>query len=96
MNSLGGFKGASTLGVVGLIVQLLVLLFRTPLMAFAAKWKMVIVLTLSVGGSLISLLAQGVDWKVALLSGTVLAFAQGWFHQIWKQFVDKGDEAPAA
>lgn len=94
VDSIGGMKGAGVMVLVVIVVQLLMLFLRTPLAAFAGKWKMLIIYSLSMVGGLLALMAADVDWKAALLHSNTLAAVQTWLHQIWKQFVVKKDEKP--
>jgi len=87
--AIGGFSGASTLAVVGIIVQLLIKFFKTPIALFASKYKLVIVSGLSVVGAVIGLSMQGVDLLSAIMSGGTLAAIQVFVHQIYKQFIEK-------
>lgn len=95
VDSLGGFVGASAMAIAALVVQLLMLLFRTPLASFAGKWRLLIVYAMSVAAGILCLMVAGVDWKAALLHSQTLASLQVLIHQIWKQFVEKKDEVPA-
>lgn len=96
MESIGSFKGASTLMMVALVLQLLMLFFRTQLAAFAGKWKLLVVYGLSLFGGVLALKATvpGMEWLAAFLHSNSLAAMQVLAHQVKKQFWDKKDEAP--
>jgi len=87
--SLGGLKGMGVLGIVAVVVQGLMLFFRTPLADFAGKWKLTIVLGLSLVGGVVGLVATGMAWLPALLHSTTLAAAQVFIHQLVKQVTEK-------
>lgn len=89
IESLGGLKGASTLAIIAFIVQLLMLLLRTQLGAFAGKWRLVVVLGLTMVGGVIALKMQGMEWVAAILHSSTLAAAQVFGHQMFKQFYEK-------
>lgn len=85
INALGGIKNLGALGIVALVIQGLMLLLRTPLMAFAGVWRLIIVSGLSMVGGVIAQLAQGVGWLPALLNSATLAAVQVFVHQIVAQ-----------
>lgn len=89
INAAGGLKGASILAGVGIVIQLLMLFFRTPLALFASKFKLVVVAGLSLVGGIVGLAASGMSIGEALLHSSTLAFAQVFFHQVYVQFIKK-------
>jgi hypothetical protein len=80
--AIGGFKGATALGIVGGVVQILMILLRSPLGQLAGKYKLLIVTGLSLVGGFIGLLISGVSWPLALMHGTVLSAVQVFAHQL--------------
>jgi len=95
MDSVGGMKGLGSMGLVALIIQLMMLFFRTKLATFAGKWKLMIVYGLSMVGGILAMKVNGADWGAALVHANTLAAGQSWVHQLWKQFVEKKDEKKA-
>ncbi len=95
--SIGSVKGASSLLLVMLITQLLMLFFRTPLGSFAGKWKFLIIYGMSLVGGVVALKinVDGMEWLTALLHANTLATFQIFAHQAKKQFWDKKNEKPA-
>lgn len=95
--SIGSVKGASSLLLVVLISQLLMLFFRTPLGSFAGKWKLLIIYSMSLVGGVIALKLSVDDmgWLAALLHANTLGAFQVLAHQAKKQFWDKKNEKPA-
>lgn len=89
LKSLGGFKGATALGIVFLVVQASLLFFRTKLADFAGKWKLVIVTALSLVGGVIGLLVSGVPLLAALTHATTFTSLQVFGNQFIKQFAEK-------
>jgi type IV secretory pathway VirB2 component (pilin) len=85
LQSIGGAVGAGTLAIVAVVVQGVLLFFRSSFAKFAGIWQLVIVngLTLAVG--VVALKAQGVEWSAALLHSQTLAALQVLVHQVWKQ-----------
>jgi len=88
-SGLGGLKGASTLAIVALIVQLIMKFFKTPLANFAGKYRLIVVSGLTVIGGMVGLVAQGSTWLSALVSASVIAAIQVFFHQIVTQYKKK-------
>lgn len=84
--SLGGMKGVTALGVALVIVQGVLLFFRTPLAGFAGKWRLVIVSGVAVVSGVLALVASGVPVLAALLHGTTFAGLQVFGNQFVKQF----------
>jgi len=94
IKSVGSFKGASALMLVALVLQLLLLFFRTKFAAFAGKWKLLVVYVLSLAAGVLALkvTVPGMEWLAALVHSNTLAAAQVLGHQMKKQFWDKKDE----
>lgn len=89
--SIGGFKGASALGIAYIVVQLVMKFFSTAMGSFAGKWRLVIVTGLSIVCGVLSLKVAGVSWSAALMHSQVLAALSVYLNQLWKQFVEKKD-----
>jgi len=91
-NNIGEFKGATSLGVTFLIVQILVKLFETKVGALIGKWKLTIVafLTLIVGTLGMSI-STNVSIVTAIFSSANLVLLQAFGHQVYKQFFIKED-----
>ena len=97
VESVGGAKGLGSLGIVALILQMLALFFRTQLAMFAGKWRLLIIWSASLVGGTIALKVGQPEmaWTAALVHANTLGWAQGWFHQVWKQFIEKKNEVKA-
>ena len=93
---LGGLAGLKGMALVLAVVQLAMLFFRSPLASFAGKHRLLIVLSLTLLTSVVTLVSQGLPLMAALMHGTSLSALQVLGHQLWKQFVEKSDEAPPA
>lgn len=93
--SIGKLKGAGTMGIVVVVVQLLMLFFRTPLANFAGKYRLLIASALTMVGGVIGLKLTGVDWMAALVHSSTLAAFQVFGHQAFVQFIKKADEQPS-
>lgn len=90
--AIAGMKGMAPLAIVAVCVQLVMMLFRTSLMDFAGKWKLLIVAILSLVGSFIAVMAGGGTWVQALLDGATITAIQVLIHQVYVQFISKKDE----
>lgn len=86
ISGVGGMKGLA-LGLV--VIQGLMLFFRSNLADFAGKWKLAIVAGLSFAFALVTGLAQGLPLMSVLLSGATLTAFQVFANQIWKQVAVK-------
>lgn len=91
VESIGGFKGASSLAIAAAVVQLVMKFFRTSLASFAGKYKLVIVYLLSVVSGVMSMKLAGVDLFAAFLHSNTLAAIQVFGNQVYKQFIVKED-----
>ena len=96
INSLGGLKGATALGIAVFVVQAILLFFRTKLADFSGKWRIVIVAGLSVVVGTLSLLVSGLPITAALVHADTAAAVQVFIHQLWKQFTEKPDVVAGA
>jgi hypothetical protein len=89
VQSLGGLKGASVLAIAVLVVQSVLLFFRTKLASFAGKWRLLIVAGLNLIVVFLALLAAGIPLLSAFThANTALAF-QVLVHQVIKQVSEK-------
>lgn len=79
-------KGASALSIAVAVTQAVMLFFRTPLAAFAGKWRLMIVVGLSLVSTYLGLVFSGVSWGSALMAGPFIAGIQVLAHQIYLQF----------
>ena len=91
LSALGGIKGAGALGIAAMAVQGLMLLFRSKLGSFAGKFKLLLVLLLSLVSGVIALKMHGVDLGAALLHSSTMASFQVFANQVYKQFFAKED-----
>jgi len=89
----GGVKGMSTLGVAAALSQLLLKMMGSPLAKYAGKYKLVLItlLTLVSGVTGLMLTTEMSVWAAMMNSASIVAF-QVFVHQIYVQFVKKGDE----
>lgn len=94
LQSIGQVKGATGMGIAVLVTQLIMAFFRTPLANFAGKFRLVIVMVLSLAAGLLALKLSGVTWAAALVHSSTLAAFQVLAHQLYVQFIKKGDEVP--
>lgn len=84
--ALGGAQGMSTLALVALGVQGLMLMFRGPLSNLAGSGKILLVTGLTLAGGVVGLRASGMDWASCFMHSTTLAAVQVFLHQLWTQF----------
>jgi hypothetical protein len=94
LQSLGGLKGASSLAIAGIVVQLLMKFVGTPwadkLFANAGPWKLIIVALLSYLSGVVGLMASaGLSFGAAALHSSVLAAFMVFLNQVYKQFIEK-------
>lgn len=85
----GQSKGATTMAVVAGVLQLTMLFFKTSLSNFAGKYRLLILLFLTVAATITGLMSQGMTLAAALVNGATLAAVQVFIHQIYKQFFVK-------
>lgn len=83
---IGSVKGMSVLALAAAATQLAMVFFRTSYGNVAGKFKISIVLGLSVVLTLIGALASGANFFGALVSGPVLAAIQVFVYELYKQF----------
>ena len=96
LSALGGVKGLGTLGVIGVVVQGLLLALRSQIGNLAGRYRLLAVALLTFVAGGIGLKISGLDWASVLMhSSTLLAF-QVLLNQIFKQFVVKADEPAVA
>lgn len=92
LDSLGGMKGASTLAIVGIVVQLLIKLVDLPLLGslFSGSkgWvKLVIVSGLTFALAPITLVqTQGLTWGAALVHSATLTAFMVFANQVYQHF----------
>ena len=89
IQSIGGMKGASTLAIVGTIVQVVMKALQTPLISnWAGKWKLLLVAGLNMVGGVVALLLTQPEIGIwgALLHSSMLAAISVFGHQVMKQF----------
>jgi hypothetical protein len=89
VKALGGVAGMGTLGIVALVVQGLMLLVRTKLGEFAGKYRLLIVLVLTVAGGVVGLMAGGMPFAAALVNAGTLSAVMVLLNQIYRQFFVK-------
>ena len=85
LQSLGGLKGAGTAAIVVIVVQGLLLFFRSSFAKFAGISQILIVNGLTLIAGVIALKAQGMELSVALLHSQTIAAFQVFAHQVFKQ-----------
>lgn len=89
MALVGGVKGASVLAISALAIQVLLKFFSSSLSSFAGKYKLMIVYALSLVAGVVSSLVAGVGVVQAVLNANVLAAAQVFGFEVYKQFFQK-------
>lgn len=95
LQSLGGIKGASTLAIVGVVLQILFQFLHTPLFGSVFKKidssdKLLVILFLSMASGVVSLmLSSGLSFVAALLHSTTLTAFSVFANQLYKKFVEK-------
>lgn len=87
--ALGGAKTLSTLGIVGLVVQAIMLFLKSSLGEITGKWQLSLVLIFTFVGGIIGLKSGGMDWGAVLVHSSTIGAAQVLMHQIYKQFMVK-------
>lgn len=96
-SAIGSLQGLGTMGILALLIQLAVKFLSAPISGktfkqLTGKTKITIIIVLSTLGSLVALVAQGMDWKAAALSGVGLAAISTMIQQIYVQyFGDKSE-----
>ena len=94
--SFQSLKGMGGLAIAGVATQLLMYLFRTPLLASAGKWKLTAVYLFSLASGAIALKLGGGTWASVALNTQVLAGMQVFLHQVYDQFFGASSVADAA
>lgn len=95
LESIGGLSGLSTLGIVYLVVQAIVMFMKTPLFGsifskFSGAGKITTVMVLTVAGGVIGLMYKdGLSFGAAILHSSTLAAFSVLFNQIYKQYIEK-------
>jgi hypothetical protein len=94
LESLGGFKGASSLAVVMVFIQIIMHSLRLPyfqskLPPMVGKHKFLMIYFLSIVSGILALRIQGVDWMASLFHSNTLAAYQVFMHQAIKQAKEK-------
>lgn len=95
IQSIGGFKGASALAIGAIVAQLLVKLLRTPIGGSLmknvnGKAKLIIVSVITIASAVLSLkVSTDISWIAALTHSSVLATISVYFHQFYKEFIEK-------
>lgn len=89
LEGLGGIKGASTLAIVALVVQGLMLALKSGLGSLTGKLQLVLVYGLTLVGGVVALKVQGMDWGSILIHSSTMSAVQVFLHQIYKQFLVK-------
>lgn len=95
VQSLGGLKGASAVGIAAVVTQVIMAIARSPLGNYTGRAKLFIFLGLSLISGVISLRLSGVDWIGALVHSTTLSGAAVLVNQIIQQ-TQKAKEQKAA
>lgn len=88
----GGVKGLAGMALIAAVVQIVMMFFKTSLASFAGKYRLLIVLGLTVVASMVGLMSQGVSFTAALVNGATLSAIQVFAHQVYKQFIEKSAE----
>lgn len=98
IQSIGGLKGASTLAIVGVVVQLLMKFVGTPfadgLFKNAGPWKLSLVGLLSWAGGVLSLMqVSHLSFGAAFVHSSSLMAFMVLANQIYKQFLEQKKKA---
>lgn len=89
--ALGGAKTLGTLGIVGLVVQGIMLFLKSSLGTITGKWQLILVLIFTFIGGAIGLKAGGMEWGSVLIHSSTIGAIQVLLHQIYKQFLVKNN-----
>lgn len=91
LTALGGSKSAQILGLILLGVQVVMLLIKSFLGEMVGKYKLLIVLGLTIPSVIIATRLGGSDWTTAIMSSGVMSAVQVFSSQLIKQFfTEKG------
>ncbi len=91
LQSLGGISGATTLAIIGVIVQILMKFVATPIfdnIGIDGSYKLLIVIGLTIVGGVVTLMTgpAGLTLVAALMHSTTLASIMVLIHQVYVQF----------
>lgn len=86
LTALGGLKGASSLAIVAVVVQGLLLVFRSSFAKFSGAFQLLIVNALTLVGAFVAMKSQGMPVVAIITNAQVLTAAQVFVHQLIKQF----------
>lgn len=90
IDAVGSVKGASTLGVVLIAVQLIMQFLKTKWGGAAGKYRLLAITGLTLVGGVLAIMATSdVTFGVAIISSANLAALQVFLHQLYKQFLEK-------
>ena len=95
IQSIGGISGASTLVIVGIVVQVLMKFLSAPISgnllgALNGNLKLLVVSGLSLVGGTVGLMSiEGLSFLSALVHSTTLNALLVFGHQIYKHFIEK-------
>lgn len=85
LEAIGGAKGAGAMGIALIVVQVLMLLAKA-IWRPTAGWQLTLVLGLSLGAGILSLMVIGkLDFGAALVHSTTLAAIQVFLNQVFKK-----------
>ena len=96
IESLGGLKGATALGIAGIVVKVLLATFNSELLGkqmdkLTGKYKLLLVTLLSLVGGIVALVSTGMPVLTALVHSSILPMFAVFVNQVYKQFVEKDD-----
>lgn len=94
--ALGGIPGSSALAIAAIATQVVMYALRSELGEKTGLYRFLIVAFLNMGLGFLGQLIAGVEWKVALLSPTVLTALSVFLHQFGKQVVKVPDDQSVA
>lgn len=87
--SIGGMKGMSTLGIVGVAIQLLIKLANTTWIKIDGAVKLLIVSALGLGGGVVALMLppNSLTIGAALIHSATLTAFMVFFNQVYQQWL---------
>lgn len=91
VESMGGNQGVTSLAVVALIVQTLMLGVNSKYGHLAGKYRFAIMYSLNALGGIMALKLQGMDTWTALTHSNTMAAYQVMLNQFYKQVFQKND-----
>jgi hypothetical protein len=89
LQSMNGSSGVTSMAVVALIVQALMLFINSKYGSLAGKYRFTIMSALTALGGIAALKLQGVDTFTAMTHSTTMATYQVFMNQAYKQFFKK-------